>query len=420
MKGQTMHTGAKGAIINLLLSAALLLGPAVVFGAQPETVLAERSSAPARQIEPGDLELKCRLEPITWANAGFSIPGRVEHLLAETGDNVQVGQRLAELSNPQQYQAAIAAAELQVVSAQQALDRLSEHSAYELALAEKALAEANKAVETASWQAESAKQPFSQQAIAQAYANQLLAKKQLDQLRKDLAKAEKLVSDPASFIWRFISRKLVKQQVLFLQSAVANADGRYQDALQKYEDRQKPSDPIDVALAEANLSAAQAAAEKARLDRDQLANGLDPDELARLEAELQVAQGRLETARSAQAASLLAAPISGQVAEVRIKAGEWASAGETGLVIVDFSRWTVQCEELTEEEIVAVQGGQSVQVRVDALPELILAGTVTKVGLAYQEVRDEARFQAEIALDEAPPSLRWGMTVRVTPLPPNP
>jgi multidrug resistance efflux pump len=367
-------------------------------------------------VDPESLELKCQLVPETWASPGFSIPGRVEQLLVATGDTVQAGQQLADLSNPQQYQAAIAAAELQVILAQQALDRLDERADHELALAGQALAQANKAVETASWQAESVKRPFSQQSIAQAYANQMLAKKQLDQLRKDLEKAEKLVSDTRSVIWRFVPRSQVKQQVLFLQSAVANAASRYQDAIQKYEDRLKPPDPIDVAQAEANLSAAQAAAEKARLDRDRLAGGPDPDERERLVAELQVAQGRLEAARSAQAASLLKAPISGQVVEVRIKTGEWAPAGQSVLVIADLDHWLVQCDELTQEEIVALQKDQSVQVRVDALPELDLTGTVAKVGLTFQEVRDEARFQAEISLDEIPPALRWGMTTRITPL----
>ena len=385
------------------------------FNTRAETALAERSSASATQIEPGELELKCKLEPRTWANAGFSIPGRIENLDVQAGDSVQSGQLLGELSNPQEHQAAIAVAELQVVLAQQALDRLSERATHELALAEQSLAQANKSLETATWQEAAAKRPYSQQSIAQAYANQLLAKKQLDQLRKDLEKAEKLVSDPRSIIWRFVKRSQVKQQVLLLQSAVANANARYQDAVQKYEDRQKPPDPIDVAQAEANLAAAQAAADKARLERDRLTSGPNPDELARLQAELQVAQGRLGAAQSAQTASLLAAPISGQAVEVSLKAGEWASAGRSVLVIADFSHWDVQCEELTEDEIAALQAGQSVQVRVDALPELDMAGTVTQVGLGYQEVRDELRFQAEIELVEAPPGLRWGMTVRVTP-----
>jgi multidrug resistance efflux pump len=395
----------------LLVSVSLLF--VFAFFIKSDTALAEQTSGPARQADSG-LELKCQLEPETWANAGFANPGRIERLLIENGDAVQAGQRLAELSNPQQHQAAIAAAELQVVLAQQALDRLDERSDHELALAEQALAQANKAVETAGWQAAAAKRPFSQQSIAQAYANQLLAKKQRDQLRKDLEKLEKLVSDTGSFIWNFIRRSQFKQQILFMKNELANMEGRYQDAVQKYEDRLKPPDPIDVALAEANLAAAQAAADKARLDRDRLAAGPDADELARLKAEQQVAQGRLETAISTQAASFLAAPIGGQVAEVRLKAGEWAPAGQSVLVIADLSHWRVQCEELTEEEIVALQEGQTVRVRVDALPELDLAGTVSQVGLAYREVRDEARFQAEIALDEAPATLRWGMTVRVT------
>ena len=409
-----MEQSRHRSITNLLLIAAMLFGLVAGLSARPEPVQASPIEAPAAQTDPGSLELKCHLEPVSWVNAGFSMPGRIEQLQVGTGDRVQAGQALAELSNPEQFQAAIAAAELGVVLAQNNLNSLHDLANHQLALAEQALADANKAVETATWQAASAKQPYSKQSIAQAYANQMLAKKQLDQLRKDQAKVEKLLSDPTSFIWRYVKRKLVKEQALFLQSAVANADAKYQDAVQKYEDRLKPPDPIDVAKAEANLAAAHALADKARLDRDRLMNGPDPDELARLEAERLAAQGKLEVAQSALDATQLSAPIAGQVAEVQVKAGEWASPGQTVLVIADFDHWIVQCDELTQDEIVALQPDQSVQVTLDALPELSLAGTVTQIGLTYRDIRDESRFQAKIALDEAPPGLRWGMTSRIT------
>jgi len=382
-------------------------------------VLAEAANGSALQQDSGSLELKCKLEPKTWVNAGFAIPGRIEHLLVETGDTVQAGQQLAELSNPQQYQAAIAAAELNVVLAQNSLDTLREQAAYQLALAEQTQAQANKAVEDANWQADSIKRPFSQQAIDQAYANQMLEKKKLDQLRKDLEKVEKLVSDTRSGIWRFVKRSQVKQQVLFLQREVTLAESRYQDAVQKNKDRLKPPDPIDVAQAEAKLAAAQAQAEKAQLDRDRLANGPDPDELARLEAQLQAAQGKLNAAQSAIADARLTAPITGQVAAVQVKAGEWASPGQSVLVIADLEHWIVQCDELTQEEIIALQPDQSVQIRLDALPDLDLPGTVATIGYTYREIRDEARFQAKIDLGSDNPALRWGMTARVLPVPVN-
>jgi len=411
--GNYMQNGAHPTILNLLLIAALLLGPFVSLAARPELVLAGPAEEPVAQTGSGGLELKCHLEPQGWVNAGFSIPGRLETMLVSVGDKVQAGQELAYLSNPEQFQAAIAAAELGVVLAQNNLNQLRDRANHELALAEQALAQANKAVEIATWQLESTMHPYSQRDIDQAYANQMLAKKQVDQLRKDLKKAEKLVSDTRSFIWRFVKRKLVKQQVLFLQAEVANAEARYQDAVQKYKDRQKPPDPIDVAMAEANLEAAQAQADKARQDRDRLADGPDPDELARLEAELQSAQAQLEVARSASQTASLNAPIAGQVVEIQVKEKEWASPGQTVLVIADLDHWLVQCDELTQEEIVALQSDQSVEVRLDAMPELSLPGTVTQLGLSYREVRDENRFQAKIDLPEAPPTLRWGMTARI-------
>ncbi len=396
---------------NLFLVAALLLGLAAGLSARPERALAGPAEAPAAQD--GSLELKCYLEPTAWVNAGFSMPGRIETLAVAAGDQVQAGQVLAAQSNPEQFQAAIAAAELNVVLTQNELDTLHQQADHELALAEQALAEANKDVETAIWQAAAAREPYSQRDIAQAYANQLIAKKQVDQMRKDLKKAEKFVSDDRSFIWRFISRKQAKEQILLLKAGIAQAEARYQDAVQKYEDRLEPPDPIDIAQADANLAAAQAAAGKAQQDRDRLAKGPDPDKLAQLEAELQVAQSKLEVAHAAAEAASLKSPITGQVIDVQVKQGEWASPGQTVLVIADLDHWVVNCDELTQEEIVSLSPDQAVQVSLDALPELSLPGTVGQVGLSYREVRDENRFQAKIDLADAPSSLRWGMTARI-------
>ena len=122
-------------------------------------------------------------------------------------------------------------------------------------------------------------------------------------------------------------------------------------------------------------------------------------------------------AQSAMEAASLTAPISGQVAAVQVKAGEWASPGQSVLVIADLNHWDVLCDELTQEEIIALQPDQSVQIRLDALPELNLPGTVATIGYTYREIRDEARFQAKIDLSSDSPSLRWGMTARVMPVP---
>jgi multidrug resistance efflux pump len=404
-------------IIHLLLIAALFSGMCLSLPGWPLTILAVAANGPGLQQDSSSLELKCKLEPRTWVSAGFAIPGRIEHLLVETGDIVQAGQQLAELSNLQKYQAAIATADLNVILAKNSLDTLQEQADYQLALAEQTQAQANKAVEDATWQLASIKHPFSQQAIDQAFANQILAEKKLDQLRKDLEKVEKQLNDKRNGIWRFVKSRLVKQQILFLQREVALAESHYQDAVQKYKDRLKPPDPIDVAQAEAKLAAAQAQAEKAQLDRERLANGPDPDELARLEAQMQSAEAELNAARSALADADLTAPIMGRVAAVQVKAGEWTLPGQSVLVIADLEHWIVQCDELTQQEIIAIQPGESVQIRLDALPDLDLMGTVATIGDTYQEIRDEARFYAKIDLIGDDPGLRWGMTARVIPVP---
>jgi multidrug efflux pump subunit AcrA (membrane-fusion protein) len=410
-----------GRLGKFLLSAVILLPLLTSPGLGSQYSLAAGSSAlnsndasPALSDHPAEVELKGHLVPGQWLNLGFSSGGEIDQILVKEGDIVQAGQPVAQLGNLESYSANIAAAEFELVQAQLALKDLDEQAAYDLALAEQELAQADKARAFADSKLSSLQKLPDPSAVAQARANMLLAQNKVDKIKRDLRKAEKVWNiDSKNIIWRFIPRHGFKLNLLNLRAYLSLAETRYQNAVDAYHDRQKPADPLDLAQAEANLALAQARVQKARMDRDHLKDGPDPDQVALLQARIQAAESRLQASQSAYAATSLAAPISGTVVAVNLKPGEWAQPGQTVMVLADLSHWIVECTELTEDQVLALQPGQTLQVSLDALPQASLQGTLTSIGRKYQTVHGDVRFSAKIDLDASLPDFRWGMTARL-------
>ena len=66
-----------------------------------------------------------------------------------------------------------------------------------------------------------------------------------------------------------------------------------------------------------------------------------------------------------------------------------------------------------ELEAVQLQAGQAVEVRFDALPEVVLTGRLAHLDQRYVEKRGDITFTAKIDVTEPEPLLRWGLTAVV-------
>lgn len=410
----------KGKRVRILLAAAILISLLVSpwLGdhdslAAGVSFLDSGDTGPVQPAPPVELELKGHLVPAHWLKLGFTSGGEIDQILVKEGDHVQAGQPVAQLGNLESYSAQIASAELELLQAQLALKDLNETAAYDLALAEQRLAEADKTRALSDSKLSSLKRLPDPSAVDQARSNMLLAQNKVEQIKKDLRKAEKLWNDRKSIVWRFISRHGFKLNLERLRAYLSMAETRYQNAVDAYHDRQKPADPLDLAQAEADLALAQAQVQKASLDRDRLKNGPDPDQVALLQARIQAAESHLQALQSAYAATSLIAPISGTVVAVSLKVGEWAQPGQTVMVLADLSHWRIECTELTEDQVLALQPGQTLRVSLDALPQAAMQGTLASVGNTYRTVHGDVRFTAKVDLDTELPELRWGMTARL-------
>ncbi len=90
-----------------------------------------------------------RLVPRSWVNLSFISSGLVDQVLVKEGDAVAAGASLATLAGGEKATAQVAAAQLELLNAQQALDDLDRNSKVALAQAGLRLAESWKAEQRA-------------------------------------------------------------------------------------------------------------------------------------------------------------------------------------------------------------------------------------------------------------------------------
>jgi HlyD family secretion protein len=404
----------------LLLLAAVVLLAAIgaasgLSGAPSGQVSGREVDFPEEQVPAESSPFKGRIVPQRWVSLSFPSGGRVAQILVEEGQSVPAGEVLARLEGAEADASRVAAARLELLTAQQALEMLYRNAGVALAEAEYRLAQAREAHDRASWKVRRMKEPVSPLRIEQAYANLLLAERGLQKARQDLEKAERLWNNRRDPAWYVLSRREFRLNLALLSQRVAHAERKYADSVEKYNDLLEPVDEIDLQQAGAELRVAVARVEQAVRERDELFQGPSADDLAVAQARLAAAEKALQAAETALADGQLSAPFAGRVISIQGKTSQWASPGEPVLVLADASVWKVEIEEIKESEVNWLQLGQPVVLRLDALPGLELQGRVASTALFYQEKDGEVFYRAGIALSGDQPELRWGMTARVEP-----
>ena len=176
--------------------------------------------------------------------------------------------------------------------------------------------------------------------------------------------------------------------------------------------------------AQADFDANDSAENQALLDIASATLQLAENELTRLEAGdgvdnnlLQSAVARLNTANATRAAAQaliesyqLKSTLSGTVVDIRIQPGQNTTAGLPVMAVADTSSWIVKTDNLNETQVTSIAVGDTVTVRLDALPELDLSGVVTAINSRYEEKRGDITYTVTIRVNEVDPAMRWGMT----------
>lgn len=177
----------------------------------------------------------------------------------------------------------------------------------------------------------------------------------------------------------------------------------------------------DLVSATSALTTAEARLEQAKAQYEVSHVILEQAKAGHKSAESRVAQQRAFLARSQDLLSktVIRSPLSGVITQLNVEVGERAVPGTlnnpsaTLMIIADLS--VIEAEvEVDETDIVDLKIGQQAEVKVDALPDEPLKGTVTEIGNSaiqrasgQQEAKD---FKVVIQLVDPPQSLRPGLS----------
>ena len=351
--------------------------------------------------------------------------GKITEVLVSEGDNIRVGQELIRLDQTlllaqleqaraalgqaqanydlvaagapaEQRQAAIAAAELDLTSAQQALQSLYDTADLARAQAEQAVASADKARDQAQDRLDSLLGEADPEDIERAQAQVTIAEDKLKKARDDYKKGLK-------YLDKNVARAII-------QIKVSDAQTAYDMAVTRLNNLLGHANQIEVTLAEANVKLAEAALEDAQRELEKVKDGPDPDALAIAQKRVTSAETRLASAKAGASAEQLSlaqaqvdsarravetlevqlkklvilSPTAGAVLSSSAEPGEFATPGATLLVLGREDDKTITVY-IPEDRYGQLSIGQPASVSVDSFPGISFAASVINIA-------DQAEF----------------------------
>lgn len=321
----------------------------------------------------------------TQAQLGFGTGGAIDRLNVQAGDQVTAGEVLAVQAEPEQLEAAVVAAKLDLLQAQQALqavqddaDRVTAQAQLDLAAAQQAFADAQSA-----WQGQQAGYRASSTTIKAAEAELQLAADARDKA-KGAYDACGSSDDP---------------QCAQLYKTYAAAEQRYWRALANVNwykghptETQQMQLDAELALAQANLAAAERAFQKVQ-------DGADPDQLALAELKVTNAESALSIAQQNQDQATVVAPFDGIVMSVSVEEGDTVNGPFITVADLTVPELQFYVDE-TDADKVAV--GYPVEVTFDAQPDSTYAGSVVQLDPSLTTSGGFATIRGRVQLNSGP------------------
>jgi HlyD family secretion protein len=339
-----------------------------------------------------------KVVPKDWASLSMPTGGVVDELSVEENDTVKAGTVLLVLSGSEQMEAAVTAARLELISAQQALDDLLLNSEVTAAEAQQEVARANNEVRDAEVTVRSLKHPGTKEEVNAAYARLILAADNLD-------KAENLYR-------RVKDKPKDNLKRAAAEVALDAARDAYNAALRSYNYVSGSANEYDIAIGEADLVWAQAMAVRAQAELEKIGDGPDPDALAIAQARLNNAQAQYDSASSALEDIQLKAPFNGTVSQIFVRENEWVTPGTPVIMFGDLTHLQVETTDLNETDVTRIGVGSQATITFDALPEIVTDATVVSIA-SKSSPGSGVNYTVILEFDETPAGLLWDMTAFV-------
>ena len=162
-----------------------------------------------------------------------------------------------------------------------------------------------------------------------------------------------------------------------------------------------------------SLEAAQARLQQSEAALAQVEAGPQQSDLAIAQAEIGQAKAAIEQAEVGLKELELAAPFGGSVAEVNVRVGEYLTPGSAVVRVADTGTWEFETDDLTELGVVGIKEGDTVQIKLDALGDFAMAGTVKWVKAFGEKKEGDITYTVRVVPEKQDPRLRWNMTARI-------
>ncbi len=426
-------------VITLVLAAGGYAAYTYWMPAEPET--AETPQVQTAVARRGDMVIYASgvgsVTPATKIGLGFSSSGTLDELLVNVGDEIQAGDVLARLQTNHteaSIAASVTSAELAVLEAQQAIDRIE--TDWELSAAQALLAveeaeqtletlldpnlqqaealqsivEAQDTLDAAQLAYDRTQLTASQANIDDAYADMLIAQQSLERAQDNFdryadkpadninrAQAQSQLSaaqqkfDTAAANYNAMVGTSSEQEQALAAADLAVAEAQLAEAQRDWERIQNGATGGEIAFAEAELSAAQSEWERLR-------DGPDPADIEMAEVKFANAEAKLAQAEEEQVYIDLVAPMAGTVLSISANPGE--SVGTSAmLTLADLSLPLLQVY-LDEIDMDKIAVGFESDVIFDSIPNDVFTGRVIQVDPSLANVSNSQMVSALVQLDE--------------------
>jgi multidrug resistance efflux pump len=325
----------------------------------------------------------------------FTVPGKVAEILVEKGQKVREGDVLVRLADKEQAEAALASAQLELTTAQQAYDQLVRTEGLSRADAWQAYMDAQKARATAQRKWDNLNVDDIEDRIDDAQA-------EVNDRKKDLEDAQDEFDKYVNLDRNNSKRKSAKNKL-------DDAQSDYDNAVAKLESTRRERDSVRAALDQALADETEA---KHQYDISQ--DGPNAEQKALAEARLNNAKAQVASAENNLANYELKAPFDGEVMDTNVSVNEEVGPETWAVVVADTSQWFIDTSDLTELDVVNVAVGQNVSITADALPGVEMTGVVQEISQTYKSQGGDILYTVRIKVNDLDPRMRWGMTVEVT------
>ncbi len=376
-------------ILFILLISALAL---TACGQQAVATISQPTVLP-----PGAVVAEGHIRPIQASNLAFQARGTVSEVVVKIGDKVKQGDVLARMGETNAAlgvpDAAYAAAQAELVNAQQAYDDFTRNMPLNVAHA---------------W--------------------------------RDYMSAQKVRAD-ALYKWNNLDVKDIESRMKDQQNVVDQRQKDLKDAQAEFDkhkdqpvnnfDRSNASDRL--VSAQENLDEARRKLESITRERDTVRAALDSAIAAEAEAkrnydgsisgnvlggslaeQLTLLKARLEAAQAQVGVFTITAPFDGVVADVNVHIGDQIGPETSAVSVANLNQWIVETSDVTELEVVKLAVGQPVSMVPDSLPGVTINGTVESISQAFTKQGGDILYTVRIKVDNVDPRIRWGMTVEAT------